>query len=260
MIDRGRDPGGQAEHLAEESEALFAEAAAATTEPERTRAFLEGLKKVGDAELAAAYTFLQKAIGVIAVLLPPVLLVGHAAFRGWDLLGSVSSYYYSHLGNVFVGALCALAVFFLSYNHWPLPGFNYDQLLARCAALAAVGVAVFPTLDSPVDPSGGERLVSAIHLTSAGILFVLLGVFARFRFVLSKGDPTPQKARRNRVYKACGTIIFVAIALIAVNVVVETPSSWHAFLWLEIVCIEAFGVSWLVKGGFLGILADPPTP
>ena len=35
----------------------------------------------------------------------------------------------------------------------------------------------------------------------------------------------------------------------------------HAFFWLETICVVAFGISWLVKGGFLGILADKsPTP
>jgi hypothetical protein len=40
------------------------------------------------------------------------------------------------------------------------------------------------------------------------------------------------------------------------------PPDWlHAFFWLETTCVVAFGVSWLVKGGFLGILADPkPVP
>jgi hypothetical protein len=35
------------------------------------------------------------------------------------------------------------------------------------------------------------------------------------------------------------------------------PDSWHLFLVLETVSVLAFGISWLVKGGFLGILADP---
>jgi hypothetical protein len=31
----------------------------------------------------------------------------------------------------------------------------------------------------------------------------------------------------------------------------------HVLFWLESVMVVAFGVSWLVKGGFLGLLADP---
>jgi hypothetical protein len=87
------------------------------------------------------------------------------------------------MGNVFVGALCPLAVFFLSFNYKPLPGFGLDHLLARFASAAAVG-------EQPGEAAG----------------LAALAVLA--------GDHGGRPLR----------------------------------------------VSWLVKGGFLGILADPPAP
>lgn len=97
----------------------------------------------GDNEMVAAYTYLQRAVAIIAVLLPGSLVVGHRLFGG-ELLGSISAYYYTHMGNVFVGSLCALAVFFLSYSHRRVRAFELDNLLSRAACVAAVGVAVFP--------------------------------------------------------------------------------------------------------------------
>lgn len=261
MIRRG-GPGGEALRLEAESKAALARAAT-TADPAAAKVELESaLAKAGDAELAAAYTYLQRVVGIIAVALPAAVVVGHGVLGEGDewVRGSISSYYYTHMGNVFVGALCALAVFFLSYHYRPLPSFRLDSRLSKLACAAAVGVAVFPTSGRGASDEvpALERLVSGLHLGSAGLLFVLLGVLAYFRFTLTgpAGPMTPEKQKRNRLYRACGTIIFVAIALIIVSLRVNEPKEWHAFFWLETVCVEAFGVSWLVKGGFLGILAD----
>lgn len=260
MIIKSGGPGAESERLAEESEAAFERAGHAPDRATAAAEFAEGVARARDAELAAAYTYLQRAVGVIAVSLPMTLAVGHLVLGGEEpgLRGSISAYYYTHMGNVFVGALCALAVFFLSYNYRPIRSFGTDSVLSKCASLAAVGVAVFPTADDAVFASSGEKLVSTLHLVCAGALFGLLGVFASFRFTLTSpdGTVTPEKRRRNQLYRVCGTLIFACMALVLVSNVVKPPPSWHTLFWLETVCVEAFGISWLVKGGFLGILAD----
>jgi hypothetical protein len=58
---------------------------------------------------------------------------------------------------------------------------------------------------------------------------------------------TPEKARRNQVYRACGAVIVASILLVVASNIVDPPSSWHALFWLESVGVVAFGVSWLVK-------------
>jgi hypothetical protein len=263
VIIKSGGPGSESERLAQESEAAFERAEEAPNPVVAAIEFAEGVARAGDAELAAAYTYLQRAVGVIAVLLPATLVVGHLLIPDDEpgLRGSISAYYYTHLGNVFVGALCALAVFFLSYNYRPIRSFETDNVLSRFASLAAIGVAVFPTADDAVFASSGEKLVSTLHLVCAGALFGLLGVFAMFRFTMTgtSGVITDEKRLRNRLYRICGTLIFASMALVLVSNVVKPPSSWHTLFWLETVCVVAFGVSWLVKGGFLGILVDKPT-
>ena len=244
--------------MSAQSDAAFTRASAATDPAVAALEFAEGLRSASDAELAVAYTYLQRVVGIIAVLLPPVLVLGQLLIEDEGLRGSISAYYYSRMGNVFVGSLCALAVFFLSYNYRPVRSFELDSVLSRCASLAALGVALFPTASDAVAGTGGEKVVSTVHLVCAGALFGLLGVFAHFRFTKTGGsDPmTPEKRRRNGLYRICGTLIFIAIALVVLSNAVKPPDSWHSLFWLETVCVEAFGVSWLVKGGFLGILAD----
>lgn len=215
----------------------------------------------GESALAGAYTHLQQIVGVMAVLLPFVLIVGNRALTGDELESSISAYYHTRMGDVFVGVLWALAVFFLSYNYKPLPGFNLDNKLSTLATLAAVGVAVFPTTSDASVATQSEQVVGRVHLTFAGLLFGLLAVFALFLFPRSSGTMTPEKRRRNAVYRTCGVIIVAAMVLVPLSNLLDPPDSLHAFFWLETTCVVAFGVSWLVKGGFLGILADPkPVP
>lgn len=253
-------PGGESRRLARASEALV-QSALDPDDPEAGAKATRALEKAGDAELAAAYTYLQQAVGVIAVLLPWVLIAGNFPGSDDELLGSISEHYYSRMGNVFVGALCALAVFFLSYNYRPLPGWERDRALSRGACTAAIGVALFPTLQDKIDVTSGERLVSYVHSFSAAALFVLLAVFCLRQFTQTgDGVVTEQKKRRNRLYRRCGWAIVAGIGGSALSMAVDEPESLHLFLWCEVLCVEAFGLAWLVKGGFLGWLADPPEP
>src|SRR4051812_42468041 len=144
----GVDPGqaSEAGRLAQKSAEAFDLAAEAAADPSFKETKLEEAQELaGDSALAAAYTHLQQIIGVIAVALPFVLVIGNRLLSGDELETSISAYYHTSMGDVFVGALAALAVFFLSYNYKPLPGFNLDNKLSTLATVAALGVAFFPT-------------------------------------------------------------------------------------------------------------------
>ena len=247
----------EADRLAEQSAAAFEQAERAA-EPELKAAALEQAQALaGESQLAAAYTYLQRVVGILAVALPFVLAFGHMIFDGVGLKGSISAYYYTRMGGVFVGILCALAVFFLSYNYRPLPKFGVDNVLSNVACAAAVGVALFPTASRATTASGGEQLVAVLHLVCACALFVLLAVFSLYLFTQTgEGGMTPEKARRNKVHQACGVLIVASIALVMVSNIVDPPSSWHALFWLESVGVVAFGISWLVKGFAPPLWAD----
>jgi len=208
----------------------------------------------GDSALAAAYTHLQQVVGVMAILLPFVLFFGNWALTGNELESSISAYYHTPMGDVFVGVLWALGVFFLSYNYKPLDGYKLDNRLSTLASVAAVCVAVFPTTSDASVVSRSEQNIGMVHMVSAAVLFILLAVFALKLFPRNAGDMTPWKRLRNVVYRTCGVVMAAAIVLMFPSQ--HAPEAWHAFLWLETIAVFAFGVSWLVKGGFLGILAD----
>jgi len=245
--------------LTQKSSEAFREADEATDAAKKDALLRAAQILAGRDALAGAYSYLQKAVGLIAVTLPFVIAIGHVLTGGHGIQGSISAYYYTHMGNYFVGSLFALGVFFLSYNHRPLPKYELDNVLSNVAGAMAIGVALFPTSSDGVKAHGSDAVIAVVHLVFAGTLFVLLAVFSLFLFTKSDNAQrmTPAKRNRNRVYKTCGIVIVVALALIVVAEIAKPSRSWHALFWFESVAVVAFGVSWLVKGEFLGVLADP---
>jgi hypothetical protein len=138
-----------------------------------------------------------------------------------------------------VGVLVAFAVLFFSYRGYE----RKDDLAGDVAAFLAVCVAFFPCT--------GNATEKVIHYLAAVGFFLILAYFAICLFTKSGGTPTPQKLRRNRVYKTSGVLILVFMALIGVYQLLlrNTPvASIKPVFWLESFCLWAFGVSWFVKG------------
>jgi hypothetical protein len=203
-----------------------------------------------------SYLLLRVLIGVIAVLLPFVLVLVNNAL-GHGLQSSMSGYYYTAMRDTFVGSLCAIGVFLVSYDGYDLA----DRVVTDAAGLCTICIAFFPTTP------GGQRtarqvLIGQFHLGFACAAFVLLSVMA-FRF--AKREPTPpgltwwQRIRyafgftgpgdglaprwERIVYRASGTVILVCIILIA-----PLSGTRYSLLVLEAVMLVAFGLSWFVKG------------
>jgi len=83
---------------------------------------------------------LRKAIGIIGISLPFVLAFGKIILGSPGIQSSISGYYYTGMRDVFVGSLCAIAVFMMSYK-----GYDHrDELAGDLACAFASGVALFP--------------------------------------------------------------------------------------------------------------------
>ncbi|WP_020657470.1 hypothetical protein [Amycolatopsis benzoatilytica] len=201
-----------------------------------------------------SYLFLRRAIGVLGISLPIVVIVGKEIVDGGGLLGSLSGYYYSDLRNVFVGTLCAIGVFLIAYRGYG----RIDDIAANVAGVAGIGVALFPT--SPTAPTPVEHAIGVAHLVFAGIFFLTLAFFCLFLFTKTDGTPSPRKRSRNVVYRVCGVVMLVSLALLVINAAFFNAAtvSLHPTVWLESLAVIAFGFAWLVKGETL--LADPPQP
>lgn len=206
--------------------------------------------------LVLSYLSLRKAVGIIGLALPFVLALGRILLQGCGLQSSISSYYYTDVGDVFVGALCAIGVFLGSYRYGPK-----DEIAGRLACVFAIGVALLPTTPEGV-ATCREQIIGTFHLAFAALLFLTLAYFCLKLFTLTnQPKPTPRKLQRNTVYRVCGYAILASILLIAVAAIpaVCRRICWlKPRFWLESVAVVAFGVAWLVKGET--ILKDKEAP
>lgn len=193
-------------------------------------------------------------IGILGLLLPILLwtIAGWRPTTGlqpWEILNSVSAYYYTGAAAAFVGILVALAVFLFTYRGYGNEYRRRDQFAAIIAGTAAIGVAFFPT-GAPADlplPSWWTPQTRTIHYFSAVVLFGAFIFFSLFLFPKSKlteGESLPLGKRvRNRIYRFCGLAMLVCILWAG-----SALFTGAAIFWPEAVALELFAVSWLVKG------------
>jgi hypothetical protein len=198
--------------------------------------------------LVLSYLGLRKAVGIIGCALPFVLAFGKMLLQGSGLQPSVSGYYYTDMGNVFVGSLCAIGVFLMSTRGYD----RKDEVTGRLACVFAIGVALFPTTPY-TNPTSQDKVIGALHLSCAALLFLTLAYFCLKLFTKTAPDriPTRRKLQRNTVYRVCGytilaCILFVGVvALPPIKTLLERLSP---VFWLESGAIVAFGLAWLTKG------------
>ena len=194
----------------------------------------------------------RRLIGYLGLFLP-FLLYLLAGIRPtnclprWNLLSSISAYYYTGSVAVFVGVLFALSLFLFTYQGYK--GVLADQVVGKLGGLAALGVAFFPT-KAPAgisEPTWWSPATRVIHYGSAFFLFVSFIIFSLWLFrksnIPSKGDRPPAKRLSNAIYLWCGVIMIVCILWAGSSLVTRAP-----IFWPEAIALWAFSCSWLVKG------------
>src|SRR5260370_42614151 len=105
----------------------------------------------------------------------------------------MSGYYYTHMRNVFVGALCALGIFLIAYDGYD----EDDRLVTNAAGICAIGAAFCPT-KPPVCPphvpvcaapsglrlSTGHQVTGVLQLICAVASFIPLSLLP-LRFAIT---------------------------------------------------------------------------
>jgi hypothetical protein len=198
--------------------------------------------------LVHSYLYLRRAIGLIGLALPVVLIVGKQVVQGGDLVGSLSGYYYTDLRDVLVGAMCAAGVFLLAYYGHD----RIDSIASTVAGLGAIGLALFPTTPGH-DASAWDRTAGVLHLTFATVFFLSLAYFCLRLFPHDGEHPE----RSGALYRVCGGVILACLVLIALSSYLRLVPSLHPALWLEAVAVWAFGVAWVVKGAAMNPASVP---
>jgi len=190
-----------------------------------------------------SYLALRKAIGFIGFLLPFILMVfSFLIFKEELTQKSISHYYYTDMRNVLVGALCAVGLFMFFYSGYD----KCDNWAGNVAGIFAIGIAWFPTTEV-----GVSNWVGKTHFACATIFFLTLSYFSLFLFTKTdKESPSPEKLKRNVIYRICGIIMIICLIAIAIyQIFIFDDNVQSCFVFLaETVALLAFGISWLAKG------------
>jgi len=179
------------------------------------------------ADLVLSYTRVRTALGILGMSLPLILVLGGLldqprvdAATG-EIEPTISDFYHTTYRDIFVGTLCAIGVFLISYRGYGRDKGDWinDDWLATTAGVGAFGVAFFP------NEGGGDAVVSmtqrligtdltpVLHYLSALVFFSSLAAFCFVKFAR-----TCSMGRRH-IYKACGWGIIAALVLTAIAVV-----------------------------------------
>jgi|SRR5687767_11577810 len=210
--------------------------------------------------LIISYLTLRKAVGILGIILPFLLMAGFKIFNPHcSFPPSISHFYYTDMGNWFVGTLCAVSLFLFCYNGHD----KADLIAAKLAAVFALLTAMFPTdfdaftpadLCSRIRREGPNMVSNLVHYISASLLFAMFAFFSLIQFTKTnkRGPVGEQKQKRNTVYKICGWVIVLSITGIALISFVddwyEKLKEYKPTFVLETIALIAFGFSWLVKG------------
>jgi len=209
-------------------------------------------------ELVLSYHRVRQALGFLGLILPLILIAGGLATAG-HLEPSISDFFHTALRDVFVGSLCAIGIFLISYKGYQRQSGEWisDDWVGTLAGLAAFGVAFFPNESPTLQASTISQLAVGItisplfHYASALTFFVCLGVFCFVKF------PKTSKPYRRRIYLICGWVIVAATLTIAIASYYKLKGSPdikdlvvrnNIVFWAEAFGVWAFAVSWLTKG------------
>jgi hypothetical protein len=249
-----------------------------------------------------SYLLIRTVIGAIGLLLPIVLAVADYFFvakgiaakgfvgpspsiGGWGLIhvrGSISAYYHSAVGDLFVAGLSVVGLLLMTYmgsqrrtpdfilstvagatllgvvffpTGRPIPAGDPTKASLSAQTPAPCGQTTFPTPPNcaPVQTFLGENVTAGVHFFCAAV-FILSLAWLCFIFAhrLSVDEPT---TKWQHVHRTCGRLILVAVLWVGVGHLLKMDIFGLTPLYVgELVSVWSFAMSWLLKGESLSPL------
>lgn len=184
-------------------------------------------------------------VGLIALSLANL-----TSFFAGSSITSISASY--HEGgwsqSIFVGFLFAIAAFLLAYNGLS----TREMVLSKVAAVAALGVALFPCRCGNHD-----EIVPYVHAVSAATMFLILAYFCYLFFQRAFEKGYTQAKARGVIYVICGIVMLASILVLAIDAFSGGSLSAKVArltFYGERAALMAFGISWLTASRVLPIL------
>lgn len=202
-------------------------------------------------------------VGLLGMLLPLflwiILFIQNDVLRPLD---SISHYFYTRAGSIFIIVVSLLAIFLLVYKGYEL----IDFILSSVAGICALLLLYFPT--NNIDCNSVSECNSVIthlidnefriifHFVMAGMFLGSLALMSIFLFTKKESDKNglimPDFKGENIIFVTCGVLIILSMLLIVTNCfgffTADEFNEHNLTFWFEVVALEAFGFSWFVKG------------
>ena len=210
-------------------------------------------------QMVFSYNRVRNALGFLGLMFPLMLILGSVLSRD-GMQVSMSDFFHTTLRDIYVGTLCSIGVFLISYRGYRREPDEWisDDLIATVAGIAAFGVAFFPNVSPGMDietlsqEAVSPSISEVLHFLSAMLFFLCLSLFCYIKF------PKNAKPWRRRIYFTCGHLIWVGGITVAVashfkqngagSGIQAFVIDYNIIFWGETLGIWAFAVSWLVKG------------
>jgi len=186
-------------------------------------------------------------VGIIALSLASL-----TSFLSEVQITSISASYYEGEWprNIFVGFLFAISAFLLSYNGKTV----LEMMLSKVAAVAAMGVAMFPCKCDVHD-----EIIPHVHGISALVMFLILTFFCHSFFQRAIGKGHAKAKLRAGIYAGSCVVIVTSITLIGIDSVFDGSISLivkRLVFYCEAAALIAFGVSWLTASLMLPVITN----
>lgn len=201
-------------------------------------------------------------VGLLGMLLPLLLPLLLFLYNGnYTPLDSISHYFYTRVGSVFIIIVSLLAVFLLVYKGYEIVDYIFSTIAGICALL----LLYFPTsniscesvleCDSVITRLHNDNVREIFHFAVSGIFLISLSLMSIFLFTKEEKDPDglviPDFKKENLVFIFCGLLMILSILMIITKVFwVFSDKEFNEYnltFWFEVIALESFGFAWFMK-------------
>ncbi|MFG6105339.1 hypothetical protein U2F10_24000 [Leptothoe sp. EHU-05/26/07-4] len=188
------------------------------------------------------YALLRIGIALIGILFPIVVLVG-GLLVSIEPQGSISAYYHTPMGDIFVGSLCAIGAFLYLYKGVT----NSENIALNFAGIFIILVALLPTV-APESLECETFTAPYLHGISAILFFIAIAYVCIFE--ASSTLEAVQDPGRRRLYDfaykglGAGMIILPLASALLLYLLGQTSLVVYV---VEVAAVWVFGIYWIVK-------------
>lgn len=198
---------------------------------------LTDLKK----HILQTYSLLRIGNALIGILFPLVLWWG-GLLRKVPFQESISAYYHTSMGDVFVGSLCAIGAFLYFYKGVT----SQENIALNIAGIFIILVAFLPT-EAPPDLKCPVFTAPGLHGICAILFFVAVAYVCWFR----ASDTLDELNNRDRekLYKRVYKLLAILLIVLPLTVVVlyKIQAFTGLIFFIELFAIWVFSAYWIVK-------------